>query len=54
MAVAQSVRFSVPAFCTSDSPFFVFSFSPRCSSTVLPGPYSSDASVIKPNTSEAC
>ena len=44
MVVAQSVRFFVPASCTSDSPSFVFSFSPsRYSSMMLPGLCSTDS-----------
>ena len=55
MVVAQSVRFSVPASCPSDSPFFVFSFSPsRYSLMMLLGPYSSDALMIEASTAKTC
>ena len=53
MVVGQSVWFSVPAFCPSDSPFFVFSFSPsKYSTTMLPGPYASDTLMIEASTAK--
>ena len=48
MVVAQSVRFFVPVSCPSDSPFFVFSFTPSIySPMMMPGPCLTDSPVIK-------